>query len=118
MNSPLQVVIYGASLFLTAIASSLHTPPNIHVEQVHATPYVPLVISQPVDVVLWEQNRPPPNQTRLLKTGYLLVQANGQTSTFVLQHRTWQQPYHQSIGRTADLITLLLKSTVTQTARS
>ena len=107
MKKPVQIIIYGSSLFLLAVAASLYHFNSVELILLPATTAAEKLIAYTPTVILCLKKTVIPNWHLLLKAGFRLIEIDDQKSYVTLycfQHHPQQYP----INQTKDLLALIL----------
>lgn len=115
---PIRVVVYGASLFLTAVTVTLQQYPVIDLVHLPLVATKNSILEQKPNILLWQRNRPLENSAGLLAAGVWLLEIDEQQSTIIIQHYSCQETCTKSIPKSTDLISWIIERTRMETSGS
>jgi hypothetical protein len=101
-----KVVIYGSTLFLTAVAAALEPISALIVEWLPLSALPATIIDAVPDVLLYQSSAPPPATPNLLAADIVLAEIDGQQNT-ITQYRRQQPPITQPVRAASDLLSLI-----------
>jgi hypothetical protein len=104
--SPLQIVIYGSSLFLSAMAALLEPAPDVNLLTLPAEAHLDDILRHGPDVVLYQSDRPPVYLDALLASGVCCGELNTHYSSIVVRRDRRTQETH-SLCCISDLIAII-----------
>jgi hypothetical protein len=106
MMHPLRIVIYGASLFLKAMAASLEQVPALSLITVPADTHLVDILRHRPAVVLYQSDDPPACLGTMLALGLCCGELNTQCSSIVI-HRDQRSHETHTLVQTSDLLEAL-----------
>lgn len=100
----IRVVVFGSSLFLTAVTAVLQEHAAIDLIHLPDVASPACILKQKPKIILWQRHCPLENIAALLEAGLWLLEIDEQQNAITIQHHSQRNKRTQPIQKSTDLI--------------